>query len=259
MRKKIPLSFYVKLIFIVVVFLFTYVSHQSFIDTTLADNSLTSYESFAKIMQEVLGFQQRTEPVIPNQVVSNSEIDHSSPREIDETILSLPNYTLATEKAETFNANLDLVGLNEAFTNKINEQRSQLSWNLMEVGNHLAQGTNQRAFDLSHYHYLSPYTTNGDDFRSLFPEIENNQYRLGENLYELYISSSDIHLDTWSNPQILANYLVEVFEQSSTSELYQNYQSQYISIHAEASDFNIENASYVRLVVVLILDTQMGG
>lgn len=259
MHNKIPKSFYFKLIFILVVFLFAYLSNQSFIDATLADDSLTNYESFTMIIQEVLGFQNRSEPVIQTQVTVDHSLNQQTPREIDASFENLDNYLYAQERAETFNANLDLEALNDIFTSKINEHRVQLNWEPMGVANHLASGIEQRVQELSDHHYLSPTTLAGEDFRSLFTDIENNQYRLGENLYELYISANDIHLDTWSNPEILANYLVEVFEQSSTSELYQNYLSQYITIQAAASDFNIETASYVRLVVVLVLDTQTGS
>lgn len=256
MRQKFPKSFYFKLIFIIVVLIFTYFSNRSYIDATLADDSLTNTQSFAYILQEILGFQPATEPNQPTTITTNNQTDNSQPRQMQSEIVELDNYQYAIERANVFNSNVDLTGLNQAFTELINNQRINSDWNPIEVGYHLQDGTNQRALELSENHYLSPMTLSGEDFRTLFDNIPNGQYRLGENLYELYISANDIHLDTWSNPDILANYLFEVFEHSSLSDLYQNYQSQYLSVHANASDYSIDSASYVRLVVVLVLDTQ---
>ena len=112
------------------------------------------------------------------------------------------------------------------------------------------------AVELGAYNYLSSSTVEGSAFYNFFPEISEPQYRLGENLYELYIASDDIHLETWENSEILADYLYGVFRDSLEAELYQNYHGAYVWVHAEPTDYQIENASYVRLVVVLLLDTQ---
>ncbi|MGX7076421.1 hypothetical protein [Globicatella sanguinis] len=87
--------------------------------------------------------------------------------------------------------------------------------------------------------------------------MEHASSRLGENLYELYIAADDIHLSTWLKPEIFADYLYRAFETSTHAELYQNFNSQYIKVVASPTDFRVDDTAYVRLVVVLVMDTQV--
>ena len=108
------------------------------------------------------------------------------------------------------------------------------------------------------YHYLSSITADGADFRAHFPNVSDAEYRLGENLYELYISAGDVHLTTWENEKILADYLFDVYADAVSLSNYDIYQSQYVSIYASPTDYSVDEVPYVRLVVSLVLDTEGG-
>lgn len=258
MKRKIPLSFYFKLMFILFVLGGTYQFNRPLIDATLADENLSTIESVNIILQSVLGMQGSDELEPPTGTSSErvSFPGNTQPQLISEDMKSHPNYQLAQEKAERFNHHFDAETVNNFLSDKINDFRLDYGSLNSSVASYLAEGTKQRALELGTYHYLSSKTVDGLSFYSLFPEISEPEYRLGENLYELYIAADDIHLETWENSDILANYLYSVFQDSLETDLYQNYQGIYAWVHAEPSDYQIDNASYVRLVVVLLLDTQ---
>lgn len=260
MKHKFPLSFYFKLIFITVVLLFTYVQNYSFIQATLSDESIGLQESFTSIMKEVMGLPNASQinQLNSNYISEHAEPGNTIPYEINDQIKYTENFSIAQDKAEEFNQALDMYALNDAFMRKVNYMRANMDWEPLTVGYHLEDGVNARVKELTQNQYLSSLTTQGQDFRAHFFEITDPQYRLGENLYELYISAGDIHLTTWQNPKILADYLYDTFQEAISHSNYDVYSSQYIAIRAEATDYNIDESPYIRLVVSLVSDTQEG-
>lgn len=259
MKRKVPLSFYFKLTFILLILGVTYLYNRPLIDATFADENLSTIESVNVILQSVLGMQGNIDLDQPTGTSSEmiSFPGNTQPQRISDEVKAHPNYQLAIERAQRFNQNFNAEEVNDFLTNKINEFRMEYGSTNSSVASYLADGSRARALELGTYHYLSSSTVDGFSFYSLFPEIIEPQYRLGENLYELYIAAEDIHLETWENSEILADYIYGVFQESLETELYQNYHGIYAWVHAEPSDYQMENASYVRLVVVLLLDTQI--
>lgn len=256
MRDKLPKSFYFKIIFIILVFTFVYNNHSTFIHATLDNPSLSAAESFTAIFKEVMDLPQReTSQQIayynPKAVPANQE-----PYQLEEEVKYYENYQIAADKATAFNNAFQAEQLNEAFLKRINYMRNMKGWDPVIVGHHLAEGTAARAQELGQYHYLSAYTAEGQDFRAKFPQLPNAGYRLGENLYELFISAGDIHLKTWENSGILADYLYEIFEESISMSNYDIYHSQYIYVHAEPTDYLVDSTPYVRIVVSLVMDIE---
>lgn len=259
MKQRVPISFYFKLAFIILVLGGTYVANRPLIDATFADENLTTLESVNVIFQSVLGMQGNTEleQTAGSPVETVSFPGNTQPQLISDEVKAHPNYQSAEERAKRFNQYFDAEQVNFFLTNRMNEFREDYGSVNSSVANYLAEGTRARALELGTYHYLSSMTVDGLSFYELFPDIIEPQYRLGENLYELYIAADDIHLETWQNSEILGDYLYSVFQDSLETELYQNYHGVYAWVHAEPSDYQIDNASYVRLVVVLSLDTQI--
>lgn len=259
MKEKLPISFYFKLMFIIITLMYAYITHRPLIDATLMNENLSAMESVNVILQGVLGMEgssSQDKPLVsPLDLVSKP--GNTEPQLISEEIKSLANYQIAAERANQFNQQFDGEALNYLLNERINTYRSDINASTMGVGHHLQEGTWNRTEELSLYHYLGSSTIEGTAFYSLFPEIPEPQYRLGENLYELYIAADDIHLETWSNPDILADYVYSIFQDSLESDHYQTYQSAYAWVQAEASDYNVSETAYVRLVVVLILDTNL--
>lgn len=257
MKQKLPLNFYFKLSFILLVILGTYLMHRPLVDASIANPALSTTDTLQAILKEILGFQGSTdgEVAVVSPVEIVSQPGNRTPQQVSDEVALLENYQHATERASQFNQNFPAEGLNEAFNQRVNEYRQETGAEQVEIGNHLAEGTQMRARQLSQYHYLGSETVEGDTIYSLFPNVTDGPYRLGENLYELYIAADDIHLETWQNPTILADYLYDVFKDSVNSELYQQYQKQYLWVQAGPTDYNIDSAAYVRLVVVLMLDT----
>lgn len=258
MKQKLPLSFYLKVMFIVLVLGGGYLSNRSLIDTTIANENLSAMESMNVILQGVMGMQGniKPEPPVTSPVDEVAFPGNITPQLITEDVKNLPNYQLAQQRAEGFNQSFNADQVNDLFNQSINEFRLQSGTATMSVAPYLAEGARARALELGLYNYLSSNTVEGNAFYNFLPEISEPQYRLGENLYELYISSDDIHLETWQNSEILADYLYSVFRDSLETDLYQNYHGTYVWVHAEPTDYQIDKASYVRLVVVLLLDTQ---
>lgn len=231
--------------------------HRPLVDASIANPALSTKETINTILKGILGFQNAGESevalVSPHKIVSQP--GNRTPQQVSAEVEVLANYQHAVERANQFNQNFSAEELNERFNQRVNDDRQELGTGQVEVGNHLIAGTQSRAQELSQFHYLGSETVNGDSFYSLFPGIMEGPYRLGENLYELYIAADDIHLETWQNPTILADYLYDVFKDSMSGEPYQQYQSQYVWVQAGPTDYNIDSASYVRVVVVLTLDT----
>lgn len=259
MNNRFPKSFYFKLTFIVIVLTLAYVRNQSFIQATMNDETLNFTQSVSTIIREMMQLPEQandSQGIISEGISEQAQPGNQEPYQIDESILSYDHYITAKEIADEFNASLNILALNDAFIKQVNHMRSIKDWDPMTIGYHLEEGTLRRVKELGEYHYLDSVTVDGLDFRTQFPQVENAEYRLGENLYELYISAGDIHLSTWENPKILADYLFDVYADAISLTNYNVYHSQYISIYAEPTDYNVNEVPYIRLVVSLIMDTE---
>lgn len=258
MTNKFPKSFYFKLTFIIFFLALGYFKHQNFIEATLMDETLNMNESFTLIMKEMINLPKdaENEQNITESISEYAGPGNQQPYQINEDILYDDRYATAEQSANEFNASLNSLALNDAFIKQVNHMRGTKGWEPIIIGHHLEEGGRYRVEEMGQYHYLSNLTVEGTDFRSHFPAIDDAEYRLGENLYELYISAGDVHLTTWANPKILADYLFDVYADAISLSNYDIYQSQYISIYAEPTDYNIDEVPYVRLVVSLVMDTE---
>lgn len=246
----------IKILIIFGVWCSLFIFHSRIINDILLDSSQTPLEKTGYIIRQLLGIEyQKRENMTSILPVREDYVTSDTPKNIESHIQNNINYQYAMKIAEEFNKNLDIEELNQSFIDLLNEQRQYLEWEPLYMGSHLVHGTRSRVIELSMHHYLDVKTLDGDDFRSLFA-IDDASYRLGENLYELYMSANDIHLSTWQNPEILAQYLMDVLKNSILDEHYQSFASAYIQIRANASDYQVEYQPYVRLVAVLVLDTQ---
>lgn len=247
----------IKLLFIIFVWGFLFWNNRQPIHEIVSQTDRSAVDKGLQITRQILGANQQE---ISNQStgkkIGTENATSKSPRTLDEAVLTSVNYLHAQEVAQQFNQQLDIDKLNEHFTTLINQTRTANNWSILSVGYHLATGVDQRINELADYHYLGAQTIDDQDFRSLF-EMEHASSRLGENLYELYIAADDIHLSTWLKPEIFADYLYRAFETSTHAELYQNFNSQYIKVVASPTDFRVDDTAYVRLVVVLVMDTQV--
>lgn len=258
MNTKFPKSFYFKLTFIILVLLFGYIKNQAFIQATMSNESMNFNDSVTSILKEVMNLPQESEPteLDPSLISIYSEPGNQTPYLIEDEVTSSPNFKTAQEISDKFNESLDEYALNDAFLKQVNHMRVSKGWDAIEIGRYLEAGVEARAQELGQYHYISSLSAEGLDFRSQFPSIESAQYRLGENLYELYISAGDIHISTWQNTTIFADYLFDVFQEEISLSNYDVYKSQYISVHAEPTDYNVNESPYIRLVVTLVMDAQ---
>lgn len=183
--------------------------------------------------------------------------DRMAPRSVDLAVQQSEAYQRASEIAQTFNQQLDLVALNIAWVNEVNRLREAQGWHSVVYGNHLISGTYARSQQLAEYYYLSSQTPTGDSFRVMHPEIWQVESRLGESTFELYISAQDVHITTWQeHPDVLATYIIKAFSETLTSEISHDYQSQAIVVYMVPSDQQTEGNPYVRLVAVLTQDIQ---
>lgn len=259
MNNRFPRSFYFKLTFIMIVLMLTYARNQSFIQASLNDETLNFSQSVSTIIREVMQLPEQSsdsQMIVSDVISEHAQPGNQEPYQIDESILNYDNYITAKQIAADFNSSLNNLALNDAFIKQVNHMRAMKDWNPMNIGYHLEEGVLTRVKELGEYHYLDSVTIDGLDFRTQFPQVENAEYRLGENLYELYISAGDIHLSTWENPKILADYLFDVYADAISLTNYNVYQSQYISVYAEPTDYNVNEVPYIRLVVSLIMDTE---
>lgn len=248
-------SFSIKIVIILLFWGTLYWINREAVQVVMEQSQLSASQRSVAIARILLGGGG-----IPNletnpTSIGTTQSQFKEPRELNQAVFGHPNYQKAYQVASQFNQQLDVGALNQHFTNIINQKRSQVNWESIYVGEHLADGVLERAKQLSEYYYMGTQVVSGGDFRSLFA-IAGAEHRLGENLYELYISAGDIHLSTWENPEILANYLFKAFEASIMSEPYRDFSSEYISIQASATDYYVDTNAYVRLVVVLVMDTE---
>ncbi|MCW6652918.1 hypothetical protein NHG24_04045 [Aerococcaceae bacterium NML210727] len=252
MKETFPKAFYVKLSAIIVVFAWVYIQHAPFISATFQREDLSAFQAVTVVVQHLLNVQ-------PNQRQSQQEAipaqTAQTPRTLDEQVTQYPAYHKATEVAQRFNQQVDPGQLNQLFLAKVNQVRSTQGLPSVQYGEHLLGGVQERTKQLGMYHYFGNDTVDGMGFRTLFPMIDSAEYRLSEQLYEVYISATDIHLQTWENEDILAEYLLKAFGGDSSSLVQADYISQALYIYAEASDYRVETMPYVRLVVALVTDT----
>lgn len=254
MKEKFPKSFYLKLSAILIVLVWVYIQNASFIRATFEREDLSTGQAMTVVMQHLLDVQ-------PSQRQSQHNVEpaqtSSVPRTLNESIFNYPAYQEAKSAAETFNQQVDAEALNTAFLDKVNAQRTNHGTSTVQYGAHLLAGVQERAQQLGQYHYFGNETVDGMSFRTLFPTIDSPEYRLSEQLYEVYISARDIHLQTWENEAILADYILKAFDGETSAMTQATYGSQALAIYAEASDYRVEEMPYVRLVVVLVTDSML--
>ncbi|MGF3067238.1 hypothetical protein ACQV2S_05810 [Facklamia sp. P13064] len=254
MKKYFPLSFYFKLLFIILGLSTIYHFHEEMIDQALSQEGLSTYQRLSKISEELIGIEKvpdEDSPDIINQIQSYP--GNKQPIQYPQAVLAHPRFIKGQQMADSFNKQLDISQLNRSFIEAIN--RVYLPQQTVYLAPYLSNGNLLRLDELDNYVYLDSKTTEGLNFRERFYEIENNQYRIGENLYEVFISSDDIHLDTWSKDEaVFAQYLAKAFFEQN--EDFSDMRSVFISAKASASDFRLDDSSYVRIVVVLNFDTQ---
>lgn len=256
--KRIPISTYVKLLCIGAVCFWLYTENTVFIQGVIEDETLTVGDKVRSISYEILGFNQgnvgQPEDIQPLSQPSSTDRDTSQPIQFTEEITKHPNYQKAREVAQRFNEQVDIIELNVAFLNRVNQARQEAGYPPVLLGDYLHHGIQSRVHQLAEYNYLSNQTLHGGDFRSMHPYVESAESRLSENLYELYISAGDIHLETWQNEEILADYLFEAYEASLMRPEVMDYQHQYVYVWLTPTDMNLEETPYVRLVVAVQLD-----
>lgn len=252
---RLPLSFYWKLVTIIMISGITLIYHRHYIIATWQNSSYTPLHATTLIAKHIIGLPEQTHVQLSHptaNTIQSSEV----PRALDTRVMQSEQYIQAQNVATQFNQQIDLAYLNQLLTQKMNTQRLNNGWQAIVTGDHLQNGAHHRVTELSEYYYLNSTTVEGDDFRVRFPNIENAQYRIGENLLEVYLAGTDIHLTTWHDENILADYLVDALNELVTQTQFENYASQYIAIKAAASDYILNNTAYVRLVVVVEMDIQ---
>ena len=250
MKSAMPKSFYFKLSFIIVVLLWLYVQNATMISEILVRDDLTSTQRATAIFQQLMGVQNaQRQPTVENVPIPSYDM----PRVLDETITTLPLYQKASEAATQFNQNVDMVILNSDFTNKINMLREQEGLSEIAYADYLLDGVRARTAELGNFHYLGGQTVSGETFRSFFPDVSEAEYRLSEQLYEMYISADDIHLKTWENESILVDYLLKAY---GATILEDSYANQAVYIYASPTDYQVETVAYVRIVVARVTDNR---
>ncbi|MCR8969242.1 hypothetical protein [Facklamia sp. 7083-14-GEN3] len=254
MKKHFPLSFYFKILFIVLGFGTAYYCHEEVIDQVLSQEGLSTFQRLSKISKELIGIEKLPDeesPDIINQIQSYP--GNKQPIQYPPAIVEHPRFIKSQQKADLFNDQLDISELNRSFVEEVN--RAYFTQRTVFPAPYLSNGNLLRLEELNDYAYLDSKTIDGVNFRERFYGIEDNQYRIGENLYEVFISSDDIHLDTWSKDEaVFAQYLAEAFFEQ-TEDFY-DMKRVYLSAKASATDFRLDDSSYVRIVVVLNFDTQ---
>lgn len=232
-----------------------YLANATSIDPILADDALSITDKSAALTRIVLGLPGQIQPP-ETGLIDNTFNTATSPRSLESSILETRGFQESLEVAQTFNTQLNLGQLNEALVQTINEDRVNQGWDQIQVGLHMDRGAWTRATELGNYHYLSHLRPDGQDFWTLFA-FEGANYRLGENLYEVYISVDDIHLSTWANnPDVFASYLYEAMPTITEQDIYQPFYSQYLAVYAAPTDYSNGEKAYVRLVVVLVMDRE---
>lgn len=180
-----------------------------------------------------------------DQEIDIQEIKTSSqPNKLD---VSNPQaFEYAKEISDDFNASQNHLAITQAF---IDLQPDELGADgqSIQVGRNLLEGGQTRVSELTDYNYFSNLTKDGQDFRSLYSSIPNAQFRIGEQLYELYLIADDIRLQAWKQPQILAEFLKQSLGQEIQS---QEFTHQLITVRLAPTAYIVNDIPYVRLVAV---------
>ncbi|MGX7109417.1 hypothetical protein [Facklamia miroungae] len=252
MKKNFPISFYIKLLFIVISLSSVYYYHEEVIDQAFSQKNLSIYQQLSELSQKLIGFQ--TQPKEEYAKLANytqSFPGNKEPIQYHPLVLNHPHFILGQKRADLFNQQLDLKELNRAFIEEAN--RNYFTQAPLQIASNLTKGNHLRLDEITNYAYLDSKTFEGLNFRQRFPDIADSEYRIGENLYEVFISADDIHIDTWSKKEaVFAKYLANAFF-GQTEEL-PHLKSLILSARASASDFHLDDSSYVRIAVVLNFD-----
>lgn len=244
-----PKRFYLKLIFIIFVLIWLIHTRGSIIYSIMTNQTLDTKEKWVNIGVTLIDEK-------PPSLIRQQQYQDSIETEPMGIVSSEESNQVASQVANEFNQAQDMNLLNELFTEKMNGKRNQLSWPNLSVGYHLSEGTYKRALELSTYNYFTSKTITDEPFYTQFQDIPNAAYRLGENLYELNISARDVHIKTWHNLDILADYLVDVLGSQTLSENHKNMLSQYLWIYALPSNESEDGTPYIRIIVSLTFDAE---
>ena len=259
MNRGMPRGFYTKLAFIIIVIGGSLIFHRGQLQATWANPALTVQERLGLSLQTMMGLTTDSSRPGPTQEAGTgtyySQPGNMAPVQLPAELLGQVNIERSAAIAATMNQGLDQQQLNKAFLALVNDRRTAQAWEPLYLGDHLAPGSQVRAEELATNHYLSSLRPDGCNFRTAHP-LEGTDQRLGENLYELFISADDIHLTTWrDHPGLLAEYLIDCFETTTTDPLFAQYGSQYLQVSFHVTDFQADTSPYVRMVTVLTFDT----
>ena len=194
-------------------------------------------------------------PIQQPQEVNKTNLGRSGqtpdqPYNLDQSILELANYQKASQVAQQFNLSTDTTRLNIEFLNQVNQYRNEMNLGEVKQAPYLKTGARLLMDDLMEFHYFSNHTAQGVAFHQLH-DIEDAPYRLSQFLYEMNVSVDDIRLKTWENPKIFSDFIVSVYPDA----LKNDFAFQWLEVQASPTDYLVDDASYVRLVFILITDS----
>ena len=225
----------------------SYIAYQSYGEamfTVIADDMSTPIEKASDLIRIVFDI---SEPAIND---SEDEVNIE-----DITTPTLPNklkvqnqeaYNYGRNIADSFNAVQDPIAITQAF-NSLPTDNNNLPAKTIDVGVNLLQGAKNRVRQLADNHYFSNLTKDGQDFRTLYTEIPNSQYRIGEQLYELYLIADDVRLQAWHQPDILAKFLNQALGKELNAK---DFTYQLITVRLAPTTYTVKGVPYVRLVAV---------
>lgn len=168
--------------------------------------------------------------------ISTPSIPQVAPTQEDE------KQQYASKVIDTFNRHQDPIALTESF---IRSNRSQYSD--IQVGHEIVSGAIERVKELADGYYFSELTRDGQDFRSHYLNLPDYQYRIGEQLFELYLIADDVRLEAWQQPDILAAFLSDSFGNEIQG---QDYSHELLAVRLGPTPFSVKGVPYVRLVAV---------
>lgn len=245
-------STWIKLWMILFVWVFFFKLYEVDIQQVVTNNSLSSFEKVGEVSRIILGLPrgQGLQEVLPFE--EGDLASPSSPQQVSEDVRSSLAYQKSLATANAFNQDLDLASLNQAFSDQVNQVRLGNGWELIQVDEALSVGTLLRAEELDQYHYFGSQTADGSEFRSL--HLLENTGSLSEVIFEVYISTGDIHLTTWAQyPNILADYLMQVLPSLVVEANYAQINNQYLVARAAPTYMTSHGQAYVRLIFVVTL------
>lgn len=152
--------------------------------------------------------------------------------------------------ADDFNQAIRSYPLNLAINEQLNSRIPHLTiqlppddivWNLEQGGlNRIEMIVNTSE---SIEHVTIDRSTLIDDYG-----LTGRVFHMGEQIYELFIHTGDIHLKTWQNPDIFATYLIDAMQLTQSIEAGQLDTQVYVTVRAYPTIRNGED--YIRLLVV---------